>query len=183
MVARLLGDQPLSESAIGGSLLWLFPPLGARLFAVLAVALAASGCEAVESDKHSLLGPLRSYQARSDVADLLRQRNLAWTVIEDDGLPEGDPRPPFSIVRWQVESFEEGDLSGEAIFVFFNDRLAEVVVFPKDPATLPTKQAAEQGAPSSLRVRIDRDFRGKRYISFEDDRLREEKEAWLSKHS
>lgn len=156
---------------------------------VIAVLLAttvpvAVGCEATESgEARTLIGPFQSYQAPSDAADLLRQRNLTWSVEEEDALPEGDPRPRFSVVKWQVESFDEGDLSGAATFVFFNDRLAEVVVVPDDPSMLPSEQEAQRTAASSVRVRVDRDFRGKRYISYEDVHLREEKEAWLRKHS
>jgi hypothetical protein len=157
----------------------------AMLFAT--AALVMSGCEATESgaskEPHALIGPFRSFQAPSDVADLLRQRDLTWTVAEEDSLPEGDPRPEFSSVRWQVDSFSEQDLSGEAAFVFFNDRLAEVVVFPEDPSTLPSEEEAEKATTDAVSVRVDRDFHGKRYISYEDSRLREEKETWLSQHS
>lgn len=147
-------------------------------------ALVTSGCEATQpGEARTLIGPFRSYQAPSEVADLLRQGNHRWSVEEEGALPETDPRPRFSVVRWRVESFHEGSLSGEANFVFFNDRLAEILVVPEDPSTLPNEQEAQRATPRSVRVRIDRDFRGKRYISYEDISLREEKEAWLSKHS
>lgn len=152
-----------------------------------AAMLVVAGCEMTDSgvdpERCLLVGSFFSYQTPSEVADLLRQRKMMWSVIEESALPESDPRPRFAVVRWQVDSFMEGSLSGEAQFLFFNERLVEVVVFPEDPFTLPSEQEAQKSTPKYVRVRIARDFREKLYIAYTDSRLRKEMDAWLSKYS
>lgn len=128
-----------------------------------------------------------------DVGTDLRNRGFSWEVIEKNDLDPGDKRPRFSILRWRVSGLGTNEFKGDSELLFFNDRLARVVFYPSDPnayiehvkdtANGRVHEAARMKNDPRGSVFIEIPQRGNPWVWYEDSRLIEDLNDWISKYS
>ncbi|MCA1791647.1 MAG: hypothetical protein LC667_17885 [Thioalkalivibrio sp.] len=121
------------------------------------------------------------------------ERSQAWRDIEDsNGLPPGDPRPPFHIRRVSLLDYDHLGTRGELVLEFFNDRLMSTRFYPVDLAgylrrlqaevpSLTSDTAAE--LPPYTKVRIGVDYWDRGFVVWEDRRLVDELSLWIKLYS
>lgn len=143
----------------------------------------------IPARRATLIDQITSYQR----IDAVRRRfeSTSWKVIEDNPGPT-DGRPPFRIYVAEVAPYSDHGQSGVLRLHFFNDRLMGTWFFPSDPikyieelkkAGLNFNEAGEADIAQYTRVRVASDYSGKRYVAWEDDRLRDELNKWVKRYS
>lgn len=161
--------------------------------------MVCSGCHeapevytSVESVKSPLVAGFASYMTPDEVSHRLSPDLLPWEIVEDSQLPAGDKRPPFNILIVSVGHFEHLAHVGELKLDFFNRRLESTWFFPQNgPAFLATLRAHgidligshEMFVAPYTRVWTAKDYRGRMYVAWEDTRLREQSNRWISRYS
>ncbi len=182
--------QPEDQKVDWRSVKWAPALVGTALLVASFGCYDNSGLGSAESTPPvALLKGVDSRQSPEQVARWLSDKGLDWAVIEASDLPDGDTRPRFSILEWHVDDFTVGDVSGQTYFSFYNDQLMTLWFYPRDQAGL-ERIAAEAGlgekatiVRDGVRLRRNWDFRGEQYIAYEDERLVQEMDAWLTTYS
>ena len=168
------------------------------LIAIFVLSLGLSGCAPEPKDAYSkvanskveLILGFHSYESISTISRQLGDQANRAKVTEDSKLPPSDRRPRFDIYTIEVPDSEFCGQKGILRLLFFNDRLASTWFYPKQSEsclhhlrgsgiTISDKQTTvgDTIAWSSI------DFNRRRYVAWEDRRLREEQDRWISKYS
>ncbi len=145
----------------------------------------------VESVRSPLLGPFESYTSPADVRRSLPAQ-LPWRLVTDSRLPPGDPRPAYDWLTVSLAGYADLDRTGELVLTFFNDRLASTTFYPDDPegymarlgiSALRYDTGAEVRRPPFTLIRAATDYHGRRFVSWEDERLRRQADRWIMRFS
>lgn len=145
------------------------------------------------SDRAILFNGWQSYQTVQEFEAQLQKTGLKPTSKTDKkGLADGDKRPPFDFAYITFADFQHLGCDTKVDVVFFNNRLMEVIVYPKDP----NRYLAEL---AKLNIQFDKggmfrgshytlvethvDIRQDTYVRWTDARLKEELLDWISKYS
>jgi hypothetical protein len=165
-----------------------------------AVANVACRGELGSSDAHPRTAPtplidgLMSRQRVSEVEKRLRDQGTTVTVLED-GASEGKNsklRPPLSVRVLTAAGFTYRGMQGDLRLEFVNDELAATWFHPNDPERFAVEMkqrgsAVESTTPARVHadteLRVDVDYRGRKYWAWEDVNLRQKVERWIRKHA
>lgn len=168
------------------------------LIAIFVLSIGLSGCgpepkdaySKVANSKVALILGFHSYESISTISRQLGAQANRAKVTEDSKLPPSDRRPRFDIYTIEVPDSEFCGQKGILRVLFFNDRLASTWFYPEQSEsclhhlrgsgiTISDKQTTvgDTIAWSSI------DFNRRRYVAWEDRRLREEQDRWISKYS
>ncbi len=156
-------------------------------------ALAILAVTACDKDSFTEVRPgaqfpfeLLSYMTRNQAISRFKGKPSVQ-VVEQSALSPDDRRPPFSIVRLEIAEYRDHGQTGELRLMFFNDRLTEVVFFPKDARLyLESLKSAGVHVPAmrgAVNVTTHTDHRGKQYVRWEDARLSEQLSRWIERYS
>ena len=76
------------------------------------------------------------FVSRASIAEVqaMIPAGLVVTTIEDSKLPDGDPRPPFTVLQRRVAAWQHDGFPGELGLFFWNGVLQKVEFHPADPA-------------------------------------------------
>ena len=126
-------------------------------------------------------------------SQLLRQlgdQGSRTIVTEDSKLPGNDRRPRFDMYTIEIPDREFCGQKGTLRLLFFNDRLASPWFYPEQ--SQPCLQhlrgsgvtvSDKQTTVGNIITWFGTDYRGRPYVAWEDRRLREEQDRWISKYS
>lgn len=167
---------------------------------LLLSALSMSSCDRgyhtsfteVRSDRAKLLAPFESYAGIEEVRALLRDRNLAWNVSENNRtVGEGERRPPFWVHGIEVHNYESFGVPGRLILRFFNNRLYSTTFFPDHAPSfigelekqIGIKLVDEIKLEGATVLRRGMDFEHKLYVEWEDVRIADELHRWIMENA
>ncbi len=171
-----------------------------RCFAILAIVLFTA-CEEYSStpsfvevlqERTALIGDLKSYQTISDVRSSLGPLAEKWEVLEDSGKGSKSSKPPFEIFTAVVHGYVHEGFRGDLRLTFFNNRLMSTWFYPDDLAgyrkalNVKIPALAERESikiPPFTVILVATDYRGKRYVAWEDSRLQEQMSMWIKRYS
>lgn len=166
------------------------------------LAAASIGCRG-ESDwgemsvpavRTPLIDGFVSRQSTAEVGAKLRQAAATVTVLEDGRTTERQSRfrAPLSLRVLNVIGFSYLGVQGDLRLEFVDDELAATWFFPDDPVRFDgevRKQgpSAASGKPTRLHtatdLRVDVDYRGRKYWAWEDVNLRHKVDRWIKKNA
>ena len=139
-----------------------------------------------------LAGDFRSQMSLDEWKAHAKRAGFTWQVAENQMVEAKEERPRFSNIRIVVQVFTDLGESGEAHFQFFNERLMAIRYFPNDFIGYKSNLWRSKGAQAdkaeiliepSTRVYIAQDFRGLRFICFEDMALVRNMNNWIARYS
>ena len=162
-----------------------------RVNVVFSLLFIIAGCSSEFITPTSLSFGLTSYSNMEEVKSIVKNNNGDWKVIESSTLEKTDLRPPYSYVRIVSNNFFEKRFPGKTNLIFFNDRLMTVLFYPNDWSKYEkylypnqaTKKDGWKKTNGNLQIRINRNYNGDRYISWEDIKLSSEMRNWIAKYS
>ena len=144
----------------------------------------------VANTKMELLPGFRSYESISVVSKHLGDQASRVKVTEDSKLPASDRRPRFDIYTVEVPDREFCGEKGTLRLLFFNDRLASTWFYPEQSESCLQHLRSSGIMVSDKQTTVgdtiiwsSTDYKGRRYVAWEDRRLREEQDRWISKYS
>jgi hypothetical protein len=129
-----------------------------------------------------LTAGLRSGQTKRQAMTLATSSGWHhWRVVDEPSAPQHDSRPPLVLESAEVDGVDFG-IAGTMKLEFINDQLMATWFFPEN---MPAYRLAiaERPPMKHLRVEFGVDFQKRRYVRFEDARLREEMDNWIRKYS
>ena len=166
--------------------------------AILVLVLGLSSCAPEPKDAYSkvantkveLLPGFQSYESISAVSRQLGVQASRAKVTEDSKLPPSDRRPRFDIYTIEVPDRAFCGQKGTLRLLFFNDRLASTSFYPErsQPCLEYLRRSGvsvsdKQATVGDIITWSSTDYKGRPYIAWEDRRLREEQDRWISKYS
>ena len=137
-----------------------------------------------------MLGAFESYATEGVVRSALG--SLPVEVLERSGLPDGDARPPYTIVALRIRHYTHLGSAGELHLTLFNDRLMNALFYPQDLQGYQTALKAHgldvPVGPNGLQdgvvhLSMARDYRGAHYVGWVDTRLEAQSRRWISRYS
>ncbi len=146
--------------------------------------------EKVEAERAKLINGIESYQNIDDFKRALSNSALQWELIEDNrALRKGIP--PSNIYVIAIKKYNHLNAIGELRVIFFNGRLVSTAFYPGDINNyigLLEKTGIRFAADDSVisqhtRIRLAEDYRGLRYVIWQDMRLDKEMKLWLERYS
>jgi hypothetical protein len=169
---------------------------------ILAAAIIGVGCRG-ESDSREVSVPavrtplidgFVSRQSTAEVEAKLRQAAATVTVLEDGRTTEQRSkfRTPLSLRVLNVAGFSYLGVQGDLRLEFVDDELAATWFFPDDPVRFDgeigkQRPSAASGPPTRLHaatdLRVDVDYRGRKYWAWEDVNLRQKVDRWIKKNA
>jgi hypothetical protein len=169
-------------------------PLTSLLLASASFACFAPRAETFteRADTRTLLMETFASYASIDEVRALFPTDTPLRVVEEDGRSESDSRPPFRIHRVSVDGYTHHGCRGELTLKFFNDRLSSVWFYPDEPRKyvevlaadgLDVASADAARIPPHTRISGGRDFRDREYVRWEDTRLVEQEDRWISRYA
>lgn len=151
----------------------------------------------VASERTRLINGLESYSSIEESRKLFP----VWEVKEDSGLRQGDKKPPFSIYIVAIKDYSHLDFRGELRLTFFNNRLMEAWFIPREfekyvdalrvregvefKVSKESHRWPEARKPPHTRILLPsyEEKQKLKFVSWEDMRLKEEREAWIRRYS
>lgn len=164
-----------------------------KLFMVLMLlALIGCGIETyTEIEEPSLLvGEFYSYKTLAGTIGLVEKKGYQFRV--EEGTQSGNAkRPPYKIDAITIENYSVNGYVGTLNISFFNDRLMSCWFYPKDydsmisslKTTIGIVEESEDLISKYTRIRTYKDYKGYKYIDWEDVRLSEQHGKWIAKYS
>lgn len=170
----------------------------ARLLVIVVLA-CLFGCEDKErfdsTDASAILiAGIASYQSVDEFISSLNGA-YSWEALsgEDGGFSGDRYRPPFIVRSILVHDFAHLGHQGSLLVIFFNDRLAKTFFFPSDrdayllslSVHLDIEPDSGKGTLLEPRVRLwtGIDGHGNAYVAWQDERLAEEMDRWISENA
>jgi hypothetical protein len=140
-----------------------------------------------------LVDDIQSYWSVDQFTQYLQQRSLEFEVGKEIG-GKFKSRPPHLFVEVQVNNYRHHGVEGILTGRFFNNRLATVLFYPADVDTyfkrlasetaLDLVTSAETIQPELYRrIWVYPDHTGKKYVGWEDTRLRDEMSLWIKRYA
>jgi hypothetical protein len=144
----------------------------------------------VENIKVELFPSFQSYESVSAVSRQLGDQTSRVKVTEDSKLPPTDRRPRFDMYVIEIPDREFCGQKRTLRLLFFNDRLASTAFLPErsQPCFEYLRRSGVSVSDKQITVGdiitwSSTDYKGRPYIAWEDRRLREEQDRWISKYS
>ncbi|HSL78272.1 MAG TPA: hypothetical protein VK877_01310 [Pseudolabrys sp.] len=137
-----------------------------------------------------MLAAFESYATEESVRSALGL--LPVEILERSGLPDGDARPPYTIVRLRIRHYSHLGSVGELHLTLFNDRLMSAFFYPEDlrgyltalkARGLNVGAGAKGASDGVVRLWMARDYRGSDYVAWVDLRLEAQSRRWISRYS
>ena len=140
-----------------------------------------------------LVDDIQSYWSVDQFTQYLHQRSLEFKVGRELG-NKFKSRPPHLFVEVQVNNYRHHGVEGSFTGAFFNNRLSTVLFYPADVDTylkhlatetnLDLVNSAEIVEPElHRRTWVYLDHTGKKYVGWEDTRLRDEMRLWIKRYT
>jgi len=169
---------------------------------IFAAMVIGAGCRG-ESESREVSAPavgtplidgFVSRQSTTEVEAKLRQAAARVTVVEDGKTTEqrSNFRTPLSLRVLSVAGFNYLGVQGDLRLEFVDNELAATWFFPEDPVRFEgeigkQRPSAASGPPMRLHaateLRVDVDYRGRKYWAWEDVNLRQKVDRWIKKNA
>jgi len=145
----------------------------------------------VESVHTKLINGIESYQSVDQFKDFLSHNSYQWD--ESKSQPATGRRPPYNTNTIIIKNYSYLGFYGELDVGFFNNRLIRTTFIPIDyekcmeaivkieGLKFDSNQSAK--LPPHTNVRFAVDYKGRKYISWSDDRLDREVKIWIMRYS
>ena len=170
------------------------------IFGMLCACMILISCNDLEPLPESLaptplMDATPSLLSPEAVRRLPRFRSSHWR-IKDHTKVLRDGRPPFDELVVSLTDFDSHSTTGELLLDFYNGKLMSMTYYPTDQGVYEklVNNAAFQkdvggrwvhrvpGTPATLVVK-GQDHRGRRFVSWEDERLARHLLAWIERYS
>jgi hypothetical protein len=169
---------------------------------IFAAVIVGAGCRG-ESDSREVSTPavrtplidgFVSRQSTTEVEARLRQAAARITVVEDGKATEqvSNFRTPLSLRVLNVAGFNYLGMQGDLRLEFVDSELAATWFFPDDPVRFESeigKQMPSAASSPPMRLhpatelRVNVDYRGRKYWAWEDVNLRQKVDQWIKKNA
>lgn len=140
-----------------------------------------------------LIEPIRSLMTPEVVQELLQSKNYKFVVVENSALPEGDKRPSFEILTWQIENFEHLGVRGTLVLTFFNSQMMKSRFYPHDYEQYRRVLSEQHGSDVTVGIPLNlspktvlqqnKDHSGNIYFEWLDKELDQQVIEWIRSYS